>query len=81
MLLEGFEWRPFVCGPALYVAGRQVAICSELDNGRCRVDLTLRRRSEFFDSVEQAQAYCAAWARKWEGRIRQEAGRSIVHGW
>lgn len=81
MLPEGFEWRPFVKGPALYLAGRQLAICSLLDNGRVRVDFCLVRRSEFFDQLKDAEHYCVAWARKWERRIREEAGRNIVRGW
>lgn len=81
MLPDGFEWRPFVNGPALYLADRQLVIASELDSGAYRVDFVLRRRSEFFDNVEGAQRYSAAWARRWEVRIRQEVGQPIVRGW
>ncbi len=56
-------------------------MCSPLDNGRARIDFCLVRRSEFFDSLADAERYCVAWARKWEGRIREEASRNIVHGW
>lgn len=81
MLPDGFEWHPFVSGPALYLAGRQLAIASELDCGDYRVDFVLRRRSEFFHNFSSAQRYCAAWARRWEARIRQEVGQPIVRGW
>ncbi len=80
MLPEGFEWRPFVTGPALYLAGRQLAIASALPTGY-RVDFVLRRRSEFFDNLESAQRYCAAWARKLEVRLRKEVAQPIVRGW
>lgn len=80
MLPEGFEWRPFVSGPALYLAGRQLAIASALSTGY-RVDFVLCRRSEFFDDLESAQRYCAAWAWKWEVRIRKVAAQPIVRGW
>ena len=80
MLPDGFEWRPFVNGPALHVADRQLAIASELDTGY-RVDFLLYRRSEFFNSLEAAQRYCAAWSWKWEARIRKEVSQPIVRGW
>lgn len=80
MLPDGFEWRPYVDGPALYLGDRMLAVHSSLPDG-CRIDFVLHRHSKFFSSQDQAQRYCEAWAVKWESRIRNEAGRQIVSGW
>lgn len=80
MLPAGFEWRPYIDGPALYLGDRMLAVASRLEQG-WRVDFVLHRRSEFFASEAGATRYVTAWAFKWEDRIRKEAAASIVCGW
>lgn len=80
MLPAGFEWRPYIDGPALYLGDRMLAVSSRLEQG-WRVDFVLHRRSEFFAGEAEAIRYVTAWARKWENRIRQEAGAPVVRGW
>ena len=81
MLPEGFHWSRSYGTLWLDLHGRQLALCAALHNGRVRVDFVLQRRSEFFDSDAEAVRYVEAWARKWEAKIREEAGRPTVRGW
>lgn len=81
MLPQGFQWQPYVDGPALYVDGEAVAICCPIPRGSLRVDFVLHRRSEFFDDEEAAKRYVEAWANRWTDRIRHEAGTRPVPGW
>lgn len=77
MLPTGFEWQDYIDGPALYVGGRLVALCTPVANGRWRVTTGVgftRMRHEFFDSEATAVRYVEAWGRKWQDAIRHEVG-------
>ena len=80
MLPEGFDWRPYLNGPALYAGDQMLAVLSRLTDG-WRIDFVLYRRSEFFASEATAIRYVTAWACKWETRIRKEVAAPVVLGW
>lgn len=73
-LPPGFEIRPHIEGPALFLDGRMVAVSSDTTSGQCRLDLcvsTAKRHSHFIPSMALAETYLARWAVKWEERIRE----------
>lgn len=76
-LPPGFEIRPCLDGPALYLDGRMIGVASPTSSGKTRLDLcvgTLRVRSHFIASIDRAEDYLRGWAVKWEGRIRELYG-------
>lgn len=73
MLPEGFQWRTYLGGPALYLGDRQLADVTALPNGKfraCMHPVSLAVRYEFFDSERAACLYIEAWAGQWEARLR-----------
>lgn len=73
MLPDGFEWRHYIDGPALYWGEEQIASITPLANGKFRICLnphSMAIRYEFFDSLRECELYVELWARKWEGRLR-----------
>lgn len=73
-LPPGFEIRPYIDGPGLYLNGQIVGVASSIPEGRARVDLcvsTAKRHSHFLDSMSVAEEYLRRWAVRWEGRIRE----------
>jgi len=74
MLPPGFEWRPWLDGPALYLRGQQIASITPLDGGRCRVCLNSNNartmRYQFCRNEAAAIAYVERWAAKWEAVLR-----------
>lgn len=84
MLPHGFEWRPYVGGPALYYGGRVVALVSALDNGRFRVTVGVGLRGlrhEFMQTEAGSMRYVEAWASKWQAEIREGVGGMGRPGW
>ncbi|MFK3845280.1 hypothetical protein [Stenotrophomonas sp. NPDC078853] len=76
-LPPGFEIRPFLDGPALYLDGRMIGVASPTSSGKTRLDLcvgTLKSHSNFIASIGRAEDYLRGWAVKWEGRIRELYG-------
>lgn len=77
MLPAGFEWRPYLDGPALYLGDRLVAMaCPARDEARApwRVALNPRHvgmRYEFLADEVSARRYVEAWSRKWEAELRE----------
>lgn len=70
MLPDGFEWR----ADKLWFNGKAVALCAEIPEGRCRVELRVNRighRVTFRPSMASGRAYVEAWAAKWEAELRR----------
>ena len=77
-LPPGFEFGPYIDGVAVYLGGKAVAIASPANNDpappwRISINVGLvAGRYQFTANEKAARRYMAAWARKWEGKIRDE---------
>lgn len=74
-LPPGFEFRPYLDGPGLYVGQELVAhACAANDDPGAPWRLCISPRSpvryEFLASEAACRRYMAAWARRWEAEIR-----------
>lgn len=75
MLPDGFHWRPWCEGRALYLGDRQIAILTLVRDGHVRTNTNPDRAFrgyEFHDSEDRAVRWLEAWARKWEAKLREE---------
>ena len=74
---DGYTWRPYLDGPALYLGRGMVAMVSPIPSG-ARVALnvgTNRLRFVFLGDERRAVAYVEAWAWKWDREIQAEQAR------
>lgn len=75
-LPPGFEFRPYVGGPGLYLDGTQIANASparDEPGAAWRLCIAPKGipRYEFLRDEEACLRYMAGWARKWETEIRK----------
>ncbi|GAB3053955.1 hypothetical protein [Stenotrophomonas tumulicola] len=83
-LPEGFEIKPYLGGPALFLDGSVVVLAAELDNGNARLDMcvgTIRQQSRFITDARRAEGYMARWAVLWEAEIRALYSQRPGFGW
>lgn len=77
-LPPGFEFGPYIDGVAVYLGEKAVAIASPANNDqnppwRISINVGLvSGRYHFTANERAARRYMAAWAMKWEARIRDE---------
>lgn len=83
-LPPGFEFRPYVDGPGLYLGEKAIAFACAANhdpNPPWRLCLnvgTLSASTVFTATEAGALRYMAAWARKWEPEIRK-AHEAVSH--
>lgn len=83
-LPPGFEIKPYLGGPALFLEGSVVVLSAELDNGNARLDMcvgTIRQQSRFITGALRAEGYMARWAVLWEAEIRALYSGRPRAGW
>ena len=78
MLPDGFRFEWFVDGPALYLGNEVVATASPANYDPdppwrlCMNPDRQERRTVFRRNQDEAERYMAAWARKWQDRLREQ---------
>ena len=75
-LPPGFEFRPYVDGPGLYLEGRVIATACPANGDpgapwRLCISPKGSPRCEFLRDEDACLRYMAAWATKWEAEIRR----------
>jgi hypothetical protein len=78
MLPDGYKWRPYCNGPALYLSGRMIAMVTVLPASNTRVTTQVDRigMSHYFLSSEAAGvSFVERWANKWDARLREQYSR------
>lgn len=83
MLPDGYQWRKWIEGLALYLGDVQVATVTPVTGGtRTLVNAnSVRMRYVFFDAEVAAVRYVEAWASKWDERLRAERAGRAVPNW
>lgn len=83
MLPDGYQWRKWIEGPALYLDDAQVATITPVTGGiRALMNAnSVQMRYVFFDAELAAVRYIEAWANKWDGRLRTERAGRAVPNW
>ena len=81
VLPAGFEFRHYIDGPALYLAGEIVANACPANpepGAPWRLCIAPRKwpRYEYLASEAACRRYMAAWARRWEAEIRVRVAAS-----
>lgn len=74
-LPPGFEFRPYVDGPGLYLDGRVIATATPANGSpdtpwRLCISPNGIPRYEFLRDKDACLRYMAAWAKRWENEIR-----------
>lgn len=75
-LPPGFEFKPYVDGPGLYLDGTVVATATQANRQpgapwRLCISPTGAPRYEFLRDEDACLRYMAAWATRWEAAIRK----------
>lgn len=79
MLPDGYSWRPYLDGSALYLGLTVVAMVSPIASGvRVAINVgTNHLRFVFLPSAGQGTTYIEAWVRKWDSEIRAERAATL----
>lgn len=75
MLPDGFHWRSYLDGPALYLGGYVVAMLTPDESGLVRVDLNPGGRARWVEVLATesvARRFVETWARTLEATLRAE---------